>query len=70
MSGIEPNLLNMADVSQRLGCSKMHVYRLVQAGALVPVNISVPGTKRSRLRFTETSLSDYIRRSEYLPERS
>jgi len=35
-----PKLLTIADTAARLGCSEMHVYRLIAAGELDPVDIA------------------------------
>lgn len=56
-------LLTIDEVAEQIGCSRMHVYRLIQAGSLVPVDIAVPGAKRSRYRFTRTALTDFYQRS-------
>jgi excisionase family DNA binding protein len=61
------NLLSVDEVAEALGCSKMHVHRLVQAGSLTPVNISVPGTSKTRFRFTTAELQAFYERSLYTP---
>lgn len=44
------------------GCSKMHVYRLITAGELKAVDISTPGSGRSKTRVRSDDLADYIDR--------
>ncbi len=61
------NLLSVDEVAERLGCSKMHIHRLVAAGALRPVNISVPGASKSRFRFSREELQSFYDRSLYTP---
>lgn len=49
-----------AEVGKRLGCSEMHVYRLVAAGALRAVDIAQPGARRSKTRIRSDDLAHYI----------
>ncbi len=45
-----------------LGCSEMHVYRLIAAGELTAVDIATPGAPRSKTRIRSDDLADYIDR--------
>lgn len=53
-----PNLLSAIEAAQRIGCSRQHVYNLVDAGHLRAVDISLHG--RSRLRIREDDLLTYV----------
>ena len=53
-------LLSVADAAERLGCSVMHIYRLVAAGDLRGVDISQPGSARSKTRVRSDDLAAYI----------
>jgi excisionase family DNA binding protein len=48
--------------ADRLGCSKMHVYRLIAAGLLQAVDIASPGAGRSKTRIRSDDLTAYIER--------
>jgi excisionase family DNA binding protein len=48
--------------AERLGCSEMHVYRLVAAGLIRAVDIASPGAGRSKTRIRSDDLADYIER--------
>ena len=45
-----------------LGCSEMHVYRLIAAGELPAVDIAMPGAGRTKTRIRSDDLADYIER--------
>ena len=45
-----------------LGCSEMHVYRLIAAGELPVVDIATPGAGRSKTRIRSDDLANYIER--------
>jgi excisionase family DNA binding protein len=45
-----------------LGCSEMHVYRLIAAGELTAVDIATPGAGRAKTRIRSDDLADYIDR--------
>ena len=45
-----------------LGCSEMHVYRLIAAGELRAVDISSPGAGRTKTRIRNDDLAAYIER--------
>jgi excisionase family DNA binding protein len=45
-----------------LGCSEMHVYRLIAAGELTAVDIATPGAGRSKTRIRSDDLAAYIER--------
>lgn len=54
-------LLTIADTAGRLGgCSDMHVYRLIAAGELRAVDISQPGSRKSKTRVRSDDLAAYI----------
>jgi excisionase family DNA binding protein len=46
----------------QLGCSEMHIYRLIAAGQLRAVDISIPGSRRSKTRIRADDLASYIER--------
>lgn len=54
------SLLTIDEVAKRLGCSRPHVYRLIAMGVLSVVDISTPGSKRSKSRVRSDVLEDYI----------
>jgi excisionase family DNA binding protein len=45
-----------------LGCSDMHVYRLIAAGQLRAVDISSAGARRTKTRIRSDDLAAYIER--------
>jgi excisionase family DNA binding protein len=45
-----------------LGCSEMHVYRLIAAGELPAVDIATPEAGRPKTRIRSDHLADYIDR--------
>lgn len=53
-------LLTIPEVSDRLRCSKAHVYRLISANLLQTVDIGVPGSKRAKTRIREQDITAYI----------
>jgi hypothetical protein len=53
-------LLTPAVVGDRLGCSDVHVYRLIAAGLLRAVDIARPGARRSKTRVRSDDLANYI----------
>jgi excisionase family DNA binding protein len=53
-------LLPLAAAAQRLGCSEMHVYRLIEVGELPAVDISQPGSQRSKTRVRSDHIDAYI----------
>jgi len=55
-----PKLLTIADTAARLGCSEMHVYRLIAAGELDPVDIAQPRARKPKTRISESDLARYI----------
>jgi len=55
-----PKLLTIADTADRLGCSEMHVYRLIAAGELDPVDIAQPRARKAKTRISESDLARYI----------
>jgi excisionase family DNA binding protein len=52
----------VAETAKRLGCSEMHVYRLIAAGELAVVDIASPTSTRSKTRIRDDDLADYIDR--------
>jgi excisionase family DNA binding protein len=48
--------------AEYLGCSDMHVYRLIAAGELRTVDIAGPAAKRPKIRIRSDDLADYINR--------
>ena len=61
-AGPAPAVLTIPAAASQLGCSDMHVYRLVAAGQLRAVDISMPGSGRSKTRIRADDLADYIER--------
>jgi excisionase family DNA binding protein len=55
-------LLTIPETAERLRCSKAHVYRLIAAGQLASVDISVDGSTRAKTRIREADLHLYIDR--------
>lgn len=55
-----PALLTIPQAKDRLGCSEMHVYRLIASGDLRAVDIARSGSKRSKTRVREDDLAAYI----------
>jgi len=56
-------LLTPKETGVRLGgASENHVYRLIAVGALRAVDISLPGSRRSKTRVREDDLAAYIER--------
>ena len=53
---------SVTEAAKILGCSEMHVYRLIAAGELTPVDIATPGAGRSKTRTRSDDLADYIER--------
>jgi excisionase family DNA binding protein len=49
-------------IAAYLGCSDMHVYRLIAAGELRTVDIAGPTAKRAKVRIRSDDLADYIER--------
>lgn len=59
-------LLTLPETAEALGCSRMHVYRLIRSGALTSVNIALPEAKRSKTRVPASELQRYL--SEHTKE--
>jgi excisionase family DNA binding protein len=53
-------LLPVPVAAERLGCSEMHIYRLVSTGELRAVDISLKGAGKSKTRIREDDLDAYI----------
>ncbi len=53
--------LTPQQAADRLGCSKVHIYRLINSGALPSCDISAPGSQRSKTRILLDDLNDYIK---------
>jgi len=53
-------VLKIPQAAEILGCSTRHVYRLIESGALRAVDISPPGSQRSRTRIRFTDLEAYL----------
>ena len=51
--------LTINDVAARLGVDRRHVYRLIEAGEIVAIDISMPGVRQS-LRIAEDELGRFI----------
>lgn len=68
LGGMTQRLLTLPETAEVLGCSRMHVYRLIQSGALATVDISLPGAKRSKTRIEEDELDNYVNYRRNLKE--
>lgn len=53
-------VLTIQQVAERLGCSKPHVYRLINSGALPAVDIAPPDSKRSKTRVRLDDLDRFL----------
>jgi excisionase family DNA binding protein len=53
-------LWSVPDAAELLGCSEMHVYRLVSTGELRAVDISRKGAGKSKTRIRSDDLDTYI----------
>ncbi len=53
-------LLPIPAAAARLGCSEMHIYRLVSSGELRAVDISQKGARKSKTRIRSDDLDAYI----------
>lgn len=56
----DPDLYAIHVAAGRLGCSENHVYGLIARGLLPTVDISTPGSKRSKARIRREDLAAYI----------
>lgn len=59
-------VLTIQQVAERLGCSKPHVYRLINTGALPAVDIAPPDSKRSKTRVRLDDLDSFLRNTRPL----
>lgn len=57
-----PPVLPVPVAAEQLGCSEMHIYRLIAAGQLRAVDISMPGSVRSKTRIRADDIAEYIER--------
>lgn len=55
-------LRTVPGAAEFLGCSEMHVYRLIAAGELRAVDIASPGAGRTKTRIRSDDLAAYIDR--------
>jgi excisionase family DNA binding protein len=55
-------LLPVVAAAARLGCSDMHVYRLIASGELPAVDIAQRGARRSKTRVRSDDIDAYINR--------
>jgi excisionase family DNA binding protein len=53
-------VLSIREVAGRLECSKPHVYRLINSGALPAVDIAPPGSKRTKTRVRLDDLAAFL----------
>ena len=53
-------LFSVPEAAERLGCSEMHIYRLVSTGELRAVDISLKGAGKSKTRIRADDLEAYI----------
>jgi excisionase family DNA binding protein len=59
-AGRPTSLLTIKTAADRLGCSITHVYRLIAAGHLRAVDISPPGSGRTKTRIRDDDMGEYI----------
>lgn len=52
--------LSVIEVGSYLGCSRPHVYRLIETQALNAIDIAPPGSKRTKLRVLRSELDAFI----------
>ena len=55
-------LYTIPGTAEQLGCSEMHIYRLISAGELRAVDISTPGSRRTKTRIRGDDLAKFIER--------
>ena len=55
-------LLTVPGAAEFLGCSEVHIYRLIAAGQLRTVDISSAGAQRTKTRIRNDDLAAYIER--------
>ena len=53
-------LLTPQEAAEYLGCSKPHIYRLITTGALRAVDISAPGSQKTKTRIRQEDLTEYL----------
>jgi excisionase family DNA binding protein len=53
-------LLTIPATGDRLGCSPMHVYRLISSGELRAVDVSQPGSRKPKTRVRSDDIDAYI----------
>ncbi|MFO7282929.1 MAG: helix-turn-helix domain-containing protein [Thermobifida fusca] len=58
--GSATHVLTIPDAALRLGCSRQHVYRLINSGALPTIDIASPGARRTKQRITTAALQRYL----------
>ena len=63
-------LLTLPETAEVLGCSRMHIYRLISSGALATVDIALPEAKRSKTRIEATELERYLQERRHSKEES
>lgn len=56
-------VLTIAQVASHLECSKPHVYRLINSGALPAVDIAPPESKRTKTRVLVDDLNRFLTQS-------
>lgn len=54
-------LLTIREAADRLRCSPNHIYRLIALGRLRAVDVSLPGSLRSKTRIREDDLATYVK---------
>ena len=56
------SVITIQQVADRLGCSKPHVYRLINSGALPAVDIASPDSNRTKTRVRLSDLDNFLSR--------
>lgn len=52
--------LNTAEVAEKLGVTRQHVYLLMESGAMPFVDVSLPGAQRKTRRVSEAELEKWL----------
>jgi hypothetical protein len=58
----DPQLLTIPETRQILSCSETHVYCLIADGELATVDISRPGSRKSKTRVPLQAAEDFLER--------
>lgn len=56
----DTHLYTIPELAEYLTCSRPHIYALISSGQLQGVNISVPGSSRTKLRVRSADLEAFL----------